>query len=269
MPMMINKHGRAVCVLEDRVADSLRRGLRMVTAEDMAFAETQAPVFALPYINGWEKGALGERLVSVHGAGPSMNARVGGAYSIGVNAREGCTPPDAVVALDEIYWHERLPTWMQGIPLFHPNNVNNSAPNRHPFAMPLSIYNYGESNNNRIEALIHGAITNCHFSGIAAVLVAKYLSAGPTVLTGFELSGSDASGHDYRARQQKAWEAMSKVLPDVFLHPEMTGPLCDMFPKWEAPAFRASGSLAVGDADIICKELGWRSKREAGAMDAV
>jgi len=239
MPLIINKHGIVSCVNQDNLDDYLNhRQCRVLDDEDWNYHQTTPEVFESPQVQGFKRHALGRRPVLVLGAGPSQHATVEGAYRIAVNARGFASPADAVLALDNIYWvggnwggyRANNPETVQ----FYPKGFA-GPPNAYDDArqFTLPIYPVKTREWSTLAIRVEDVICHCHFSSVAALTVARYLTQGPIIIAGVDLSGDDEAGDNYEKRQQLAWQKISEVVEDVFVHPDLTGPLTALFPKWE------------------------------------
>ena len=224
MPMMVNLSGITVCVNADAVAENQQRGLRLATDGDMNFTESCAPTFSIPNIDGIARKSLGTRPVVVCGMGPSRNWRMPGAYHIACNPRGDMRDDvEAVLTLEPTYWTALAPAWVKGKQRFSPLGWDADATK---FTMPLQIYKSGPAH---MQTIVNGAIRNAQFSGIAAMLVASYLTDGPIILTGIELCGGDAQGVPY-SRQENGWRTAAPLVRSASVQDEMVSPLNAWYP---------------------------------------
>lgn len=208
MPLMANKHGRAICVNEEHVQDNLARGLRLLDESDMNYLATEAEsFFKVARVQGFSKGQLGKRMIQVRGKGPSWQPAMPDAFVIDINGKRD-DDADAVLCIDSVAWDA---IDAENVVRFYPKGFHTDK-GTHVFTMPVTPA-AGMGNSMRLRE--GKAIRNAHFSGIAAVLVALYLTNGPVVISGFDLSGSDAAGVAY-TRQLPAWEAAAKLWQRVF-----------------------------------------------------
>lgn len=242
MPLIINKHGIVSCVNQDSLDDYLNhRQCRLLDEDDWNYAETTPEVFEAANVQGFVRHGLGERPVVVAGAGPSESAHVDGAYRIAVNARGWAAPADAVLALDNVYWVSGM--W-QG---YRANNPGTIQFYPKGFAGPpqayddgrvftLPIYPVKQREWSTLAIRVEDVICHCHYSSVAALTVARFLTNGPIILTGMDMGEQfvDQAGDRYDKRQMVAWEKISKVVRDTYIHPDVVGPVADLFPKWEA-----------------------------------
>lgn len=240
MPYMINNHGTAVCVNADDVDVNLQRGLRLATDEDWNYLQSDTATFCIHEISGIERGWLGERPVHVIGMGPSRSAVVPDAWRLGVNSRGDVTDLHGMVAIDDCYWDAHGAQW-DGIHRFYPRGTQGPRNGGTWYVPPLHPLK-GRGWSNSMAVKIGQAVARAHYSSIAATLLALYLTDGPVVISGVDLSGADEMGvpyanvdaHEGISTQENAWEAASKVLEGrVFIHRDMTGPLVFMFPRYE------------------------------------
>lgn len=230
MPLIINKGGVAHLVSDpDILKQAIRDGARLADDDDSNYLEASESVFRVSNVEGFEEGCLGDRRVVVQGKGETGTLSLFRSYTIAVNP-ERDSPADAALALDDVYWHRSRPGWTYKVPCFYPSHFNGPGSGGLSFKLPMAAMK--GRGDDRLEVRTREGIRNCKFSGIAAMLVGMYLTRGPVILTGFELSGGDAAGKSYEKMQRPAWECVAKLVDRVYLHPEMSGPLCRMFPKW-------------------------------------
>lgn len=240
MPLIINRHGIVNCVNEDALESGLNhRGWRMLDDDDWNYAQATPEVFESPDVQGFERHELGQRPVLVQGAGPSQHSTVPGAYRIAVNARGFGPDADAVLALDNVYWVSGMwRAWREKHPgtiQFYPKGFagpDNAYDDGRKFTLP--IYPVKQREWSTLAIRVQDVICHCHFSSVAALTVARYLTDGPVIITGVDLSGDDQAGDNYAKRQTLAWEKISQVVRDTYVHPDNSGPLADLFPTWEA-----------------------------------
>lgn len=227
--MMVNRHGNMVNVLAEHVEDAIRRGLRLATDSDFTAASADASHFAMRFVGSLERESVGSPIV-VRGAGPSVNALCEG-RSIYVNPRAGAFRGGYALALDNAYWKGAQWAGVQAKAdgCFAPEYGCANAPDGcHLFGLPVVAENGG---GNRLEMRVRDAIHNCHISAVAALLVARYLTKRPVILTGCDLSGSDGA-RPYAERQLPIFERCLPLIENVFAHPDMSGPLRDLLPTW-------------------------------------
>ena len=231
MPNMVNMHGNMVNVRSEHVDDAIRRGLRLATDSDFTAASADASHFAMRFVGDFERGRL-EVPIIVRGAGPSANATMGvNSASIWVNPRASQFAGGYALALDNAYWKgeewRKLAGLVDGC--FAPEYGCANAPEEALiFGLPVVAENGG---GNRLEMRVRDAIHNCHISAVAALLVARFITSGPVILTGCDLSGSDGV-KPYAERQLPIFERCLPLIENVFAHPDMSGPLRDLLPTW-------------------------------------
>lgn len=219
MPLMVNYHGVITCVNDDGVDDALCRGLRLVDESDITHLQTH-DYFRVPQVSGFEQGQLGMRIVQVRGKGPSWQPALPDAFVIDINGKRD-DDADAVLCLDDEAW-DIVDT--ENVVRFGPKG-HQSMKVSNAFTMPMQPVNGLEESFMRVGE--GDAIRHAHFSGIAGVLVALYLTKGPVVISGFDLKGKDAGGVSYADRQAGAWRAAFKLWDRVFVdtkHPRKFGP---------------------------------------------
>lgn len=232
--MFINKFGLAVCVQEEYADKALRDGCRPATEADMQWAAMDRSKFSLPWVDGFTRGQLGNRPVMVVGGGSEAEKRHADMFRIHVNPRPNVPPCDMAICLDGIYfnmanyrnWRAKYPS----TPVYAPHGVHCYSGKPVRFGMPVSVIR--GQDNSHMEIRTRDGIQKAHFTGIAAVLMAKYLSNGPTVLVGFDLRNRDADGNSYETRQLASWQAAAELWEDVYLHPTCKGPLTEIMPTW-------------------------------------
>lgn len=236
--MYVNQSGIAVCINPGFEDKAVRDGLRPATEDDMQWARGDHSRFALPRIDGYQRGEFGDAAIVVVGAGASMSVPTPGVTRIQCNPRAASLPARFAVALDGVYW--RMPdsaAWTHANPqaeLYAPEGVHcyEASPKR--FAMPIRVIR-GQADN-YIEIRTRLGIQKANFTGIAAVLFARYLTRGPVVLLGFDMTGTerDANGASYLTRQRDAWAAAVPLWDNVFVHEHTTGFLREQLPVWRA-----------------------------------
>jgi hypothetical protein len=232
--MFINQSGLAVCVQDDLVEKALRDGCRPATEADMAWAAMDRSKFALPWVDGYTRGQLGNRPVMVVGGGREAEKPLEDMFRIHVNPRSNVPPSDMAICLDGIYfntakyrcWRAKYPS----TPVYAPHGVHCYKGKPVRFGMPVSVIK--GQDNNHMEIRTRDGIQKAHFTGIAAVLMAKFLSTGPTILVGFDLRAKDDAGNTYEKRQLASWKAAADLWDDVYLHPTCKGPLTEIMPVW-------------------------------------
>ncbi len=235
MPLVINRHGIVACVNEDRLHDALTsQGCRLLDQEDWNYADGDAAAaFEVPHIEGIARHWLGNRPVVVSGAGPSHAASVNGSYRIAVNPRPHAEPADAVLALDDCYWQGAVwPAAHSGALKMYPKGGAGPDDTEGAARFTLPIYPVKQRDWRTIAMRCADNIVHAHFSSVAALLVARYMTQGSVILTGVDLEGNDDAGDSYAQRQGWVWEKIAAVTDRVFVHPAMRGPLVDMFPRW-------------------------------------
>lgn len=231
MPNMVNMHGNLVNVHPDHVEDAAGRGLRLATDSDFAAGSAEASHFAMRFVDGYEHQELDMPIV-VRGAGPSSGAPVGVKHlAIWVNPRADAFKGGIALALDNVYWKgadwQTLQHAVDGA--FTPEYGCADAPkDASLFGLPVVSERSGKT---RLEMRVQDAIHNCHISAVAALLVARFITSGPVVLAGCDLSGSDGK-RGYAERQLPIFERCLPLIDNVFAHPEMGGPLRDLIPTW-------------------------------------
>lgn len=227
--LVVNMFGRVTRVPESVLTEALGAGCRLLDDVDLAYLKGRAGAMPeIPSIDGMARGAWGSVPVLVVGKGPSAVRKTPkGWRRIVVNQAD--ITADAVVALDTAYWESNEGGKAQAPLMLKPKGTA-GRPDCTSFTMPFQVASGGLE----IEQA-DGLVTNAHFSGIVAVLVAQYLSTGPVVLSGFDLTGTDEAGAAYE-RQFPAFKAMAAVLPRVFTHHAMTGPVSMRLPVWRTRA---------------------------------
>lgn len=236
--MYINQSGIAVCINPGMEDKAIRDGLRPATEDDMQWARGDKSRFMLPRVDGYERGALGDEPVIVVGAGASMTAPTPGVTRVQCNPRVDSLPARFAVALDGVYWRsQHSKDWAAANPeaeLYAPEGVHcyEGTPKR--FAMPIRVIR--GQRDRYIEVRTQRGIQKANFTGIAAVLFAQYLTTGPVILLGFDMSGDerDANGNPYMVRQKPAWLAAFDLWDNVFIHEKTTGFMRERLPVWRA-----------------------------------
>lgn len=237
MPMYINQSGIAVCV-EPEYEDKARHdGLRLATEEDMQWARADKSRFALPRVDGIQRGELGGGPVVVVGNGPSSKVETPGMTRVQVNPRDDSLPADFAIALDGIYWAlGHWPIWHERNPkarYFAPRCVHTYGCQPQPESFNMPVRAIKGQPDDYLEIRTQNGIQKAHFTGICAVLFAQYLSDGPIILSGFDLAGDTHTGTNYATHQGPAWKAACQLWSNVFCHPSMTGPIREWLPVWE------------------------------------
>ena len=205
-------------------------------------------------IEGHERHCFGELPAFVVGAGVSSRVPPpNGAITFGANPRRGLF--HYVVSLDLDYFRKLYDPRMCVSALYTDRFADEIRPKKGiKFIPPLGDKKSTHKGTPKKPAGGFGVLQKdlkgyrkCNLSGIAAACCARYLTRGPIVLAGFDLIYSDEeecifSGKTYEAldaqewyRQDQVprWKAYASVSKNVFVHPEMGGPLVDIFPKWE------------------------------------
>jgi hypothetical protein len=243
MPMYVNQSGIVVCINPEMEEKAVRDGLRPVTEEDMSWARQDRSRFALPKVDGYERGEFGNQPIIVCGCGPSHHIETPGLVRIQCNPRTDSPAARFAIALDGIYWnmdmwvayHERNRHVEYYMPrsVAIPSNPNRCGykPTPREFNMPVRVIK-GQQDD-YLEIRTQAGIQKAHFTGIAAVLFAQYLTTGPVILLGFELHKNDAAGANYYTRQAPSWRAAAALWSNVYAHPANTGAIFEFFPKWE------------------------------------
>jgi hypothetical protein len=167
-----------------------------------------------------------------------------------VNPRADGPRGDAAFAIDRQYWG--LPMWREwiakneGAIAFWANTNHESLPPNETFAYQVippapRFKGGGEHRWACLDATLR--MWRCFFSPIAAVLIAQYLTAHPVIITGVDLTGycyRDRGGvmkpYSYEEEQLPEWLAAAHNLENVYCHPDMSGPLRDVFPTWKGQA---------------------------------
>lgn len=236
MPMFVNMSGVVVCVNDDMVEKAARDGLRPVTEDDMQWAREDRSRFALPRVDGYERGVLGMAPVVAVGCGPSMHTLTPGMTRIQCNPRADSPGADFAIALDGIYWNMSM--WAAyrdqhpGVQYYAPRYVHcDHNPPPKAFNMPVRVIRGKQDD--YLEIRTQQGIQKAHFTGIASVLFAQYLTNGPVIILGFDLDRCDANGAVYAVRQTPSWKAAAALWTNVFVHPATTGSIRDWFPVWE------------------------------------
>lgn len=234
--MMVNMSGVVVCVQPDFVEKAERDGLRHVTDEDMAWAREDRSRFALPKIDGYERGALGDQPIVVVGCGPSMKVDTGETVRVQCNPRGHSPKARFAIALDGIYWLMNM--WAEyhekhrDVEYYMPRYVHcGYRPTPREFNMPVRVIKNQPAD--YLEIRTQAGIQKAHFTGVAAVLFAQYLTTGPVILLGFDLDNNDANGNNYRVRQEPSWKAAAKLWTNVYAHKANAGPIKEWFPVWQ------------------------------------
>lgn len=233
MPMFINQSGLAVCIADDFVEKALRDGCRPATEADMEWAALDRSKFALPWVNGFQRGQLGYRPVLV--CGGSVDVPSHGVFRIQCNPRPEAHPCNLGVALDGVYYRmEMYRQWRTRnamTPMYTPHGVHCYEAEALRFGMPVAVIK-GQNNDN-LEIRTRNGIQKAHFTGIVAVLFARFLTLGPVVLDGFDLRNKCGAGHTYEQRQLASWKAAAELWEKVYIHQSCGGPLADVLPVWE------------------------------------
>lgn len=236
MPMYVNMSGVVVCVNPENEEKAVKDGLRPVTEDDMQWARADRSRFALSRIDGYERGHFGNAPIVVVGCGQTMKVETPGLVRVQCNPRADSLPARFAIALDGIYWNMTM--WLayhernRDVEYYTPRSVHcGYRPQPREFNMPVRVIR-GQQDD-YLEIRTQHGIQKAHFTGIAAVLFAQYLTNGPVILLGFELQNRDQNGNEYAVRQVPSWKAASQLWTNVFVHPSTTGPINDFFPKWE------------------------------------
>lgn len=231
MPNMVNMAGNIVNVRSEHVDDAVRRGLRLATDSDFIAGSADASHFAMRFVRGFDH-QNNDLPIIVRGAGPSARAAMGVASkSIWVNPRAGQFTSGYALALDNAYWKGEEWRKVRGLidGCFAPEYGCADAPEEALiFGLPVIAET---SSRTTLELRTRDAIHNCHISAVAALLVARFITSGPVILTGCDLSGSDGR-RDYAERQLPIFERTLPLIENVFAHPAMGGPLRDLLPTW-------------------------------------
>ena len=273
MPTVINQFGCMVRVSEDtrqRMADSGQ----IRDAEEMDFKSHQPDDWVLPYAPARDHGEQiplhreGDRPIVIRGRGPSQGdaKRVVGGYVIAVNPHPGSDEADAVAAIDRPYWSKPthpLKAQQWGGPWYEP--WKRTCMTHEIFTVGACKYDAPagawitpkmlmpghtpERPRVGIAVLDKGLVYSANYTAVWCTLIARWLSRGPIVLAGIDLSsgiyGTRAApkGQPRRVRngtvmisQAQAWLRVASVLKgQVYRVPSMTGPL-DGLPVWEGMA---------------------------------
>lgn len=228
---MVNRHGLLVNVRPDLVADAIKQGARLATLDDLDAAGRECSEFAMRFVRGFEYQAIDLPIV-VRGAGPSACAPMGVKHlGLWVNPRADQFGGGYALALDNAYW--KGVDWQivrhAADGCFAPEYGCASAP---PDAMQFGLPVVADSKaTTRLEMRTNTAIMNCHISAVAALLVARFITSGPVILTGCDLSGTDGN-RGYAERQLPIFERALPLIENVFAHPQMGGPLRNLLPEW-------------------------------------
>lgn len=245
MPTMVNPHRRIVQVPEHRVEFAKQQGCVMATLDDIAYAgDTTAELFAIPTaptrimrdnIEKIDCGELGTRPVVVMGAGPSrvdVEGMRGEAFILGVNPRADGPRVDAAIALDDEYWQTHFLDYVErhGIPKrLHCHYKSIAAPRQaYRTGIPL---NPETGDRGDIAIRINGIITTLQLTGIWALTVARYLTAGTIYCAGFDLSEKLYEG------QAERWRLALRYMDNVEATPSLTGPVAEMLSGWRGSNF--------------------------------
>ena len=248
MPVVINQYGFAKVLTEEAAEQAIRaQDCRLAIADDWRWLDGDKAYFQCPWITEHERGCMGDRTMLIIGAGESMNAEVEGAYRLICNPRYYSPPADAIVAIDSVYWtHGRIddrPTWVEEYPhhlsadLFcgpaGPGPHIGLGKDQFRFGLPLHPLQCTDSGQ-ALFVRVQDAIKNVNLSGVCAWLIARYLSTGPVIFTGFPLKGVQIRGEqfDYERTQIHSWRAVAPLMTDTYLHPECEGPLRELYPVW-------------------------------------
>jgi hypothetical protein len=238
MPLVVNRHGIVSCVRDEHLADAVAsQGCRQLDEADWNYASDNVrDHFRVPTVDGYAQGCLGSRCVVVAGAGPSHAAHVAGAFRVAVNPRAGSPAMDVALALDDVYWYGSHWAAVQaahpGARPFYPKGGAGPHDSVNATRFTLPIYPVKQRAWRTVALRVEDAMVHAHFSSVAGLLVAKYLTSGPVILTGVDLSGDDDAGESYATRQAWVWERVAQVVDGVFVHASLTGPLADYFPRW-------------------------------------
>lgn len=235
---MVNRFGRAVVLPVSHVDTAVSAGCRWPDSTDWRSLNSDAATLRIPRI---EPAAprVGHRPVVVFGAGPSAGADVDGAYRLGVNVRPGGPRYDGVLALDEVYWRGM---WEPRVGTAAFVKYTCEGPEgtardwkgcvtSHRFWLPLHPLKSQQERHERADKhellmSVEGAIKSVHVSAIAAVLVARELTTGPVILAGVDLTDG------YARWQLPLFAALAKAIPDLYCHPDMGGPLRELWPAY-------------------------------------
>lgn len=234
---VVNAHGFVKAVPRSLLWVALRNGCREVQPSDWRYLTSSQGVFCCPGVEGLPKHVLGDRPVLVTGQGPSRVASMPEAWRLQINPRPDSPDCDAVLALDEDvfadvggnlwdYPHHHRPLFI---------GPHCRKPSRHAkvYRFQMPVHPVDGSQQAHVNLAHEGAISELRLSGIAAILVAQYLTTGPIVLAGFDLTTVEHRGQsfDYAEKQLGGWRKALRVLTNVYAHPELTGPLVPMLPS--------------------------------------
>ena len=181
------------------------------------------------------KKLWGNQPVIVSGTGPSSDADIEHTLRIQVNPRPNSLYANISFSLDKPYWQSD--NWKH----YQAANGYTLAYYRKGYGAPAYGIPY-EIGNSTLEENGYSSNHNddkvycfkrTHRSATAAMLLARYLTDGPIILTGIDLQGKDAAGYEYEYTQYPVFCLMTQYLKDVYIHPDMTGPLNNLWPKWE------------------------------------
>lgn len=244
MPTVLNEFNRPSNVHPDLLDEVLARGTCRLASE----ADRTNWPWAVPYIHDTARWSI-DRPVIVRGAGPSAHAPCD-AYSLCVNPRSDGPRGDAVFAIDRQYWDMQVwRDWVgdnEGAIAFWVNTNHETMPPSETFAYQVippcpRFKGFGEHRWACLDE--HGTMWRCFYSSIAAVLIAQYLTHHPVILAGVDLDGfcyrdrgDTQKAVSYEAEQLPEWKAAAHNLENVYCHPDMGGPLRDIFPTWKGTA---------------------------------
>ncbi len=232
---MINKNGIPHLIPNKDIKKHIKQGARVAQEADFNYSIGDTSFFRIPWIEGVQYKKLKDCPILIQGAGPSAQATLPYAYVIAINPRKGHPIPNAIIALDDIYWNTIFPydyKLLEQRALFYPSHC--CGPKRGGQAFHLPIPALQNSVNNRIEIRTQSGVQNCNITAVAAVLLGKYLSNGPIIITGVDLSGNDRKGQSYKQRQEPIWRIVSSLFKKVYSHDALEGPLTSLFPRWPA-----------------------------------
>lgn len=217
------------------------KGQREAVAADFNFRNTKPEHLWLRDVDGERIAATMDCPVLLVGRGPSCTAKLDGAFMLAVNPHAATVygqKVDACFSGDRDYWKEHHFGWrVRNRDVLSVWLTNPESPKykfwRNKHRAPSRAVCMGEwpldrcATNHWPVILRDGMPRMLTATPPAALLYALQITTGPVVLAGFDLSGANAQGTNYKANQFWKWEEIARMVDRkrVRLHPDMRGPL--------------------------------------------
>lgn len=221
------------------------KGQREATAADFNFRDTKPKHMWLADVGGERIAPAMACPVLLVGRGPSCGATLKGAHAVAVNPHAATVYGqriDACFSGDRDYWKEHHFAWRARNPdtlsvwLTNPDSekykfwrVKHKQPSR---AVCMGEWPLDRCNTNHWPVVLRkGTPRILAATPPAALLYALQITTGPVVLAGFDLSGTNAQGTNYKANQFWKWEAIAGLVDRarVQCHSSMGGPVRGLF----------------------------------------